>query len=224
MINKVLKLFGTFLIIVGMRRITKCLFIATASIGLFSCGNSNSIKAEKVWDTYIDGEEAIEKAYQGVSLKEYEGVTFKLGYTESTDDSVVYINAFSFYIADFNNDGYRDFCLGVSFGSGYIDDRISIYDYHNQVTLYSIDDRFSHNYYFFLRSNRLCIKETNASDDKQVRAGSFYVENGNVLVNWNEELDNVTEYYLKINDRSELIIEMPHLENKKLLKINSFPI
>ena len=128
-------------------------------------------------------------------MSEYPDVTFK--YDESTselkaNEEVIHYGMFSLYAADFNNDGYRELCIGFSVGSGIIDERIDIYDYHNGKIIFQLNHRVGYpdqanDYYLFLDDlNQLCVKETlNMKPGEETRTGRFTVDTDGVIsVSW----------------------------------------
>ena len=193
--------------------------IIIASFSLTACGFLNqqrTISGVKMWDQYIDGDNATTLAESGVTLDEYQNVVFtrtSSDYSLEANGERLFSGVFSFYAADFNNDGYRELCLGVSVGSGIIDERIEIYDYHNNKVIFSLNDRFNHDYYLTLSGERLFVKETKSmKPDKITRYGSFYADNkGTVSVVW----DDKTQYSLDVIDDSRLLVNPPHLQDKK---------
>lgn len=183
------------------------LLISSFSLGGCNLDNVNSewyqssIKGTKLFDYWIDGEDCFDKAETGVSLSEYPDVIFK--YDRSTselkaNDEVIHYGMFSLYAADFNKDGYRELCIGFSVGSGIIDERIDIYDYHNGKTIFQLNHRDgypdqSNDYYLFLNDlDYLCVEETliMRREDK-TRIGRFVTDtNGEISVSWQDYPDN----------------------------------
>ena len=193
-----------------------------ASFSLAACNNSNQTRAitgVKMWDQYVDGSDAATLAESGVTLEEYNNDTFIRtpgDYSLIAGQVRVLTGVFSFYAADFNNDGYRELCLGVSVGSGMIDERIEIYDYHNNKFIYSLSDRFNHDYYLTLNDGRLGVKETGSMKPGLItRMGSFNVDGkGNIFIDW-DNVNTNAKYNLDINDGSRIIQARPHLLNKE---------
>lgn len=162
---------------------------------------ASSIKGIKLFDYWVDGEDCFDKAKDGVSLSEYPDVTFK--YDKSTselkaNEEVIHCGMFSLYAADFNNDGYRELCIGFSVGSGIIDERIDIYDYHNGKTIFQLNHRVGYpdqanDYYLFLDDlDQLCVKETlNMKPGEETRTGRFTVDTDGVIsVSWKNHPNN----------------------------------
>jgi len=183
------------------------LLISSFSLGGCNLGSNNSewsassIKGIKLFDYWLDGEDCFDKAKDGVSLSEYPDVIFK--YDESTNElkaneEVIHYGTFSLYAADFNNDGYRELCIGFSVGSGIIDERIDIYDYHNGKIIFQLNHRVgypdqSNDYYLFLDDlDQLCVKETlNMRRDEETRTGRFTVDTDGVIsVSWKNHPNN----------------------------------
>ena len=186
--------------------------IVSLLISSFSLGGCNldpnnsewyasSIKGIKLFDYWVDGEDCFDKAKDGVSLSEYPDVTFK--YDKSTselkaNEEVIHYGMFSLYAADFNNDGYRELCIGFSVGSGIIDERIDIYDYHNGKIIFQLNHRVGYpdqanDYYLFLDDlDQLCVKETlNMKPGEETRTGRFTVDTDGVIsVSWKNHPNN----------------------------------
>ena len=162
---------------------------------------ASSIKGIKLFDYWFDGEDCFDKAKDGVSLSEYPDVTFK--YDKSTselkaNEEVIHYGMFSLYAADFNNDGYRELCIGFSVGSGIIDERIDIYDYHNGKIIFQLNHRVGYpdqanDYYLFLDDlDQLCVKETLImKPGEETRTGRFTVDTDGVIsVSWKNHPNN----------------------------------
>lgn len=183
------------------------LLISSFSLGGCHLDNVNSewyassIKGIKLFDYWLDGEDCFDKAKDGVSLSEYPDVTFK--YDKSTselkaNEEVIHYGMFSLYAADFNNDGYRELCIGFSVGSGIIDERIDIYDYHNGKIIFQLNHRVGYpdqanDYYLFLDDlDQLCVKETlNMKPSEETRTGRFTVDTDGVIsVSWKNHPNN----------------------------------
>lgn len=183
------------------------LLISSFSLGGCHLDNVNSewyassIKGIKLFDYWVDGEDCFDKAKDGVSLSEYPDVTFK--YDKSTselkaNEEVIHYGMFSLYAADFNNDGYRELCIGFSVGSGIIDERIDIYDYHNGKIIFQLNHRVGYpdqtnDYYLFLDDlDQLCVKETlNMKPGEETRTGRFTVDTDGVIsVSWKNHPNN----------------------------------
>jgi len=183
------------------------LLISSFSLGGCHLDNVNSewyassIKGIKLFDYWVDGEDCFDKAKDGVSLSEYPDVTFK--YDKSTselkaNEEVIHYGMFSLYAADFNNDGYRELCIGFSVGSGIIDERIDIYDYHNGKIIFQLNHRVGYpdqanDYYLFLdESNYLCVEETLMMNrNEKTRTGRFVTDTDGVIsVSWKNHPNN----------------------------------
>lgn len=199
------------------------LLISSFSLGGCNLDNINSewyrssIKGTKLFDYWIDGEDCFDKAETGVSLSEYPDVVFK--YDRSTselkaNEEVIHYGMFSLYAADFNKDGYRELCIGFSVGSGIIDERIDIYDYHNGKIIFQLNHRVGYpdqanDYYLFLDDlDQLCVKETlNMKPGEETRTGRFVTDtNGEISVFWQDShnSDNNSNNYSSNNDPYEI--------------------
>ena len=193
--------------------------------------------AIELWDFWNDDDvEARKIAEAGVTLDEYPGITF---YRENSDGKILandkeigLFRVFTFYAADFNDDSYRELCVGISSGNGYINEEIYIYDYHNNQLLYSLSHRGGYgdegrDYYLYVDSNKLCVKETVVMEfDKTTRLGKFVINDKHGYdVCWTEvdtdnpdpidPIDDLNEYQLEIKDERQLICEQPHLLNEE---------
>ena len=193
--------------------------------------------AIELWDFWNDDDvEARKIAEAGVTLDEYPGITFYREHSDgkilANDKEIGLFRVFTFYAADFNDDSYRELCVGVSNGNGYINEEIYIYDYHNNQLLYSLSHRGGYgdegrDYYLYVDSNKLCVKETVVMEfDKTTRLGKFVINDKHVYdVCWTEvdsdnpdpidPIDDLNEYQLEIKDERQLICEQPHLLNEE---------
>ena len=87
-------------------------------------------------------------------LDEFKDVTFLIEDSSLKDNKGNVIVEFwlkDVFVADVNNDGYRDICTNLSVGSGFINDVIYIYDYKNEKVLYEKSERFEYDYRLSLR-------------------------------------------------------------------------
>ncbi|MBR4211765.1 MAG: M56 family metallopeptidase, partial [Oscillibacter sp.] len=106
-----------------------------------------------------------------LQIAEFPGVTFHWTpeqVTATTSDgaeSVLFYGmpVWSVYLADLNGDGYPEFCSMVSFGSGFIDERINVYDYRNG-RLSELQGRFYFNYTLTLENGTLTARQWRSRD------------------------------------------------------------
>lgn len=92
----------------------------------------------------------------------------------------------SFYIADINQDGFFDICYSYVKGSGIVNCGITIYDIHNNTTLFDKEERLAFDYFFDLDDDGcLLIEELNYS---QVEYRSLLNKALRFLKNPNNEL------------------------------------
>lgn len=177
-----------------------------ASFPLWGCnsdpGNSTQrahpVTGTKLLDYWSDGGDFLSKAEAGVSLPEYPDVTFLFdGSTGElkANEEVIHYGMSSLYAADFDGDGYRELCIGFAVGSGIVDQRIDIYDYHNGKTIFQLNHRGypdqGNDYFLFLDdSDKLCVKETLIMSDEETRVGRFMVDpEGAISVSWQGHSD-----------------------------------
>ena len=148
-----------------------------------------------LWNIYKDLDAAREIAVKGVTLEEFPDVVFKSNMDFTANDVVIdeickngYVMAA--YAYDLNLDGYRELCVNCSMGSGWIDERVVIYDYKNQRVLLEINDRQNHSYYLQLNDEGLYIIETLVlNPSHKTRIGRFTNEKGNLFVSWEDVSD-----------------------------------
>ena len=166
--------------------------------------NASAIKGTKLLDYLVDEDGFYDKAEKGFSLSEYPDVTFYLDRKTSelkANEEVIHYCTYgltSLYVADFNKDGFREICIGFSVGSGIIDERIDIYDYHNSETIFELSHRGGYqdqgyDYYLFLdESNCLCVEETLIMNrNEKTRSGRFVTDtNGEISVFWQDSHNN----------------------------------
>ncbi len=85
-------------------------------------------------------------AFPNITFIKSSGAVTAYDSTTDTSERLYYgMPVWNIYFYDVTLDGIPDICSTVSIGSGWIDERIMIYDYQNK-TLYTIEDRFNTNY------------------------------------------------------------------------------
>lgn len=187
-----------------------CFSIASCSLSF----DQHYVKATKLWNAYEDYTEGMKAGAAGVYLKEYKA-NFHINTSYelmADDDSADGCLAQSLYVADFNNDGYRELCAGFPVGSGFIDERIIIYDYHNKQVLFDLNDRFNNDYYLFLDNGYLAVQEVSYSSSKINRKGRFQVtKEGKVSIDWPDKTKDIPYYSLAITGgHDDLILAGPY--------------
>ena len=94
---------------------------------------------------------------------------------------------------------------------------MSFYDvcYINKF-IYSLNDRFNHDYYLTLNDGRLGVKETGPMKPGLItRMGSFNVDGkGNIFIDW-DNVNTNAKYTLDVEDGYRIIKARPHLLNKE---------
>lgn len=104
-----------------------------------------------------------------IELPEYPGVTFRRtadrvtvldgrGETEVISGMPVQ----SVFLCDLSGDGKRELCAHVSFGSGFVDERIQVYDWACG-RFFQLENRFKKNYTLYLEKDRLMAVEQDLS-------------------------------------------------------------
>ena len=86
------------------------------------------------------------------------------------------------YLSDVTGDGNLDFCAGISFGSGIIDERVLVYDYA-QDALYDLSARTVYDYSLSLENGQLVVTQTDYHDYENVLAmGTLTLEGGRLVL------------------------------------------
>ena len=167
-------------------------------IALTSCKKviiDNHPQGIMLWNIYQDLDAAREVAARGVSLDEFPDVVFKCNIDFTANDELIEEIGkqgypMSFYAYDLNYDGYRELCVNCAYGSGWIDDRVVIYDYKNIKVLLEINDRENYSYYLQQNEEGIYVVETYILNPAhKTRIGNFVYEKGNLSVQW----ENVSE-------------------------------
>ena len=95
----------------------------------------------------------------------------------------------SIYLADIDGDFRPELCFGMNFGSGIVDLNIAIYDYETREFVFSLSDRMNHDYFFFVRNGKLCVKETKYMQQEAVRTGTVIYDGSQITVSWDKEVN-----------------------------------
>lgn len=154
-------------------------FLFTLIFGLCSCvvmDQEYSPTASLLYDSYSSIMEANE-----ISIPELREEPFTIKELEGFTNGG-YITCI--ILSDFNHDGTKELCFGVSFGSGYINAYVTIYDYKNHNSLFTAGTRFTNDVYFILKDNTLWIKETLPMQNETIRMGKLVYSNNSIKVNY----------------------------------------
>ena len=161
-----------------MKRIVNYLFIIICLLGLSSCNDNRKLNAKMIFDFYIDGRNL---NISEVILPEFPDKEL----TVENLNTLVPGNIMSLYTCDFTGDGYPELCIGSSWGSGYINESITIIDYKNDKTIFMLGERFSNDVYFRLKDEELWIIETLPMErDKITRKGKLVYLNNKICVEY----------------------------------------
>lgn len=95
----------------------------------------------------------------------------------------------SFYLADIDGDYNPELCFGMNTGSGAIDLNVVIFDYKTREPIFSLSDRMNHDYFFFVRNGKLCVKETEYMQQEAVRTGTVIYDGLQITVSWDKEVN-----------------------------------
>ena len=74
------------------------------------------------------------------------------------------------YLADLNGDGLPEFCVTTMFGSGFIDERIYVYDYYSEKK-YELSDRFNHHFRLLMKDGELLATQRVAAYGEPIKTG-----------------------------------------------------
>lgn len=87
------------------------------------------------------------------------------------------------FFTDLNDDGFPELCTTVSFGSGIIDERIVVYDYHNKQE-YVLADRTVSDYSLYSENDTLYVRELPYARGEHAEAntGQLAIENGELVM------------------------------------------
>ena len=119
-------------------------------------------------------------------LPEYPGVIFKCTkekVTATEGDSVKDLiwgwPVWNVYFADLNGDGFPELCATISVGSGYIDNRVAVYDYANDRQ-YDLSDRSWYDYVLSMEDGQLVVSQRQRQfwGGKVIAVGRLAIING----------------------------------------------
>ena len=124
-----------------------------------------------------------------LQLDAFPGVTFRWRAgcveAEQNGETEVLLNGcpvWNVYLCDLTGDGKPEFCSVVSFGSGWIDDRVVIYDYAARQS-FEIEQRFSYDYQLSLSGTDLILSrrevmspESPPIETKSLSAGAWLTQ------------------------------------------------
>ncbi len=80
------------------------------------------------------------------------------------------------YLSDLNGDGIREICAVLSYGSGFVDTRIAVYDYAAKK-YYELSDRFNHDYAIVYNGlTPLMVRETYFNTDEPAAIGELVLD------------------------------------------------
>ena len=98
-------------------------------------------------------------------------------------------NFVNLYLYDITGDGIPELCFVMSTGSGVIDHSIVIKDYQTKECIFSLSDRFGHDYELFFRDESLCVLEIEYRSTELTRTGVLTYDGTNIYVSWDAEVD-----------------------------------
>lgn len=166
---------GRIRAVLGFKKPTVWILIAALLAGIavgvcfLPCRSNGNVPAPfkasaeaTLWvDLRAQGAEKID--IQELQLDAYPGVTFRWngGSVEAEQDGetrqlFVGMPVWNVYLCDLTGDGKPEFCSTVSFGSGWIDERVIIYDYAAMQS-WEIEMRPSYNYQLSLSGTNLIL-------------------------------------------------------------------
>lgn len=83
------------------------------------------------------------------------------------------------YLEDLTGDGLPEFCATVSFGSGFIDTRVVVYDYASGK-LYELSDRTYYDYALSIKNGRLVVKQSEYNG-AEIAIGNLAISDGELI-------------------------------------------
>ena len=96
----------------------------------------------------------------------------------------------SVYFADVTGDGKPELCATVSFGSGWVDDHIVVYDYANKQS-YTLWDRFQFDFHLSIVDGALLVDKTlcnsYSSDTCALDTGTLVMHDGVLSCQWQSD-------------------------------------
>ena len=178
--------------------------------GVGSEGAKSSVRSVKTTSSYIEPEDTLPvleifNRHTGgypragsFELEEFDSQAFVVDDhgTVTNEKYKFRMSPYALFLKDVNHDGYRDFCMVDSYGSGFINYYVEIYDLHNEQTIFSLSERFSFDYFLYLDNGNLKIKRCDIFSDRgDYDSGVFHFKpSRGVYVEW--------ENKYKINDFS----------------------
>ena len=138
---------------------------------------------------WVDGDEgdifALEDAT--TELAEYPGVTFRwtsgeVTVVDSAGERVLFTGmpVWNGYWADLSGDGLPELCATISYGSGFIDTRVIVFDYANN-TLHELSDRMVYDYSLLLENGRMFVAQTEALGGVARGTGELTIVGGKLV-------------------------------------------
>ena len=103
-------------------------------------------------------------------------------------------NFVNLYLYDITGDGISELCFVMSTGSGVIDHSIVIKDYQTKKCIFSLSDRFGHDYELFFRDESLCVLEIEYRSTELTRTGVLTYDGTNISVSWDAEINYPYEW------------------------------
>ena len=152
-----------------------------------------------------------------ISLTEFPDVTFRWTYGEmlavkGSKSTSLYTGMpiWNAYFCDLTGDGLPELCSTISWGSGMIDNRVTIYDYANGAS-YELSDRG--NFDFTLRFNEadgyLYVTKMKYNTDELIESGRLVFKNDCLQVEgFSSNTDEPAKYYLTIGAEGVKSIEL----------------
>ena len=152
-----------------------------------------------------------------INLPEFPDVTFRWTYGEMmavTGNEITSLYTgmpiWNVYFCDLTGDGLPELCSTISWGSGMIDNRVTIYDYANGAS-YELSDR---GYFdFTLRFNEadgyLYVDKKKYNTDELVETGRLVFKNNCIQIEgFSSNVDEPAKYYLTIGAEGVKSIEL----------------
>lgn len=136
------------------------------------------------WFDYLHLNSMDWESHLETSRPEFPGVTFR--WTPGEMEAVTQAGSsalfagmpiWNAYFCDLTGDGKPELCGTVSFGSGFVDNHVVVFDYENKETHY-LWNRFVSDYELYLEGGRLCVAKRPPMGEEILESGRLIFQDG----------------------------------------------
>ena len=168
-----------------MKKLLSLYFILILILFITGCGiKKESIKWFDYYHEYLESFPSnLEKEIDEFGKTKFEWDSKNLYVTKNNERTILYngMPIWNVYFYDLNKDGYRELCSTISIGSGIVDDRIIVYDYHNSK-LYELSDRGNFDYILKLENDKLMVEKRIYSKEEVINYGELVLINDKLSI------------------------------------------